>query len=198
MKVKSVGQTVTVSDFFADTKTKKLSPSDENKKTKWVSSQERKNIEKLNNYVSYTAKDATTESALAINKNTSDFDKNAYKLSVDISADDDKGIYKQQKQKIWFDYFFFKLNLGIVFRDRKSKKYVSADSNDKVKKIRTEEGVILPATYKSGRYSKWQEQKKVNFQSESEEASSFRNNSQTRRNFKNGNFCLTKMKNEYF
>ena len=45
-------------------------------------------------------------------------------------------------------------------RDAKKKKYVRADANDK-KKIKTESGVWIPASYKSNRYAKWKERSKL-------------------------------------
>ena len=44
--------------------------------------------------------------------------------------------------------------------DAKKKKYVRADVNDK-KKIKTESGVWIPASYKSNRYAKWKERSKL-------------------------------------
>ena len=44
--------------------------------------------------------------------------------------------------------------------DAKKKKYVRADANDK-KKIKTESGVWIPASYKSNRYAKWKERSKL-------------------------------------
>jgi ATP-dependent RNA helicase DDX54/DBP10 len=48
------------------------------------------------------------------------------------------------------------------FRDRKSKKFVAAEQNQ-VKKIRTEDGTLLPASYRSGRYNSWVEKQKMSF-----------------------------------
>lgn len=56
-----------------------------------------------------------------------------------------------------------KIEFSRIFRDRKKKKFVQADDGSKIKKIRTEEGTLLPATYKSGRYQKWQDQKKIGY-----------------------------------
>ena len=44
--------------------------------------------------------------------------------------------------------------------DGKKKKYVRADANDK-KKIKTESGVWIQASYKSNRYAKWKERSKL-------------------------------------
>lgn len=45
------------------------------------------------------------------------------------------------------------------FRDRKRKKFVMSENH--VKKIRTEEGIWLPATYKSGRYDTWKKHQRI-------------------------------------
>lgn len=50
-------------------------------------------------------------------------------------------------------------------RDRKTKKFVSADQ-DNVKKIRTEDGTLLPASYRAGRYNSWVEKQKVSYADE--------------------------------
>lgn len=52
-----------------------------------------------------------------------------------------------------------------IIRDRKRKKFVTAD-DPKAKKIRTEEGTWVPASYKSGRYENWQKQQKLGYQND--------------------------------
>lgn len=56
--------------------------------------------------------------------------------------------------------------------DVKKKKYVKADANseDSKKKIKTESGVWIPASYKSDRYAKWRERSKLAQMQEAEEA----------------------------
>jgi ATP-dependent RNA helicase DDX54/DBP10 len=55
----------------------------------------------------------------------------------------------------------------MAFRNRKLKRFVgeSGDEPSK-KKIRTEDGTILPATYKSGKYEMWQKKQKMDNQRE--------------------------------
>ena len=55
--------------------------------------------------------------------------------------------------------------------DAKKKKYVKAeqDGDSSKKKIKTESGVWIPASYKSDRYSKWRERSKLEQQLEAEQ-----------------------------
>jgi len=55
--------------------------------------------EKLKNYLTYQPADAFAESSLAVERKN--FDAQARYYSVDISADDDKGLYMQNNQKRW-------------------------------------------------------------------------------------------------
>jgi ATP-dependent RNA helicase DDX54/DBP10 len=52
--------------------------------------------------------------------------------------------------------------LFATFRDRKAKKFVSAEKGS-VKKIRTEDGTLLPASYRSGHYDTWVEKQKMSY-----------------------------------
>ena len=52
--------------------------------------------------------------------------------------------------------------------DVKKKKYVKAEQDEK-KKIKTESGVWIPASYKSDRYAKWRERSKLEQQLEAEQ-----------------------------
>lgn len=57
----------------------------------------------------------------------------------------------------------------LIFRDRKLKKFVSDTGDVSKKKIRTEDGTYLPATYKSGRYEIWQKKQKIKYMNEENE-----------------------------
>lgn len=107
-------QVVTIRDFFDKDKTektpikkiieKKCIAKKEKKlplKKKWISAQDRKEIEKLKNFIAYAPKDAYTEAALAVETKSTNFDAQARQISVDINADDNKGMYREQRQKIW-------------------------------------------------------------------------------------------------
>ncbi|CAD5218391.1 unnamed protein product [Bursaphelenchus okinawaensis] len=112
------------------------------KKPKKRKLDEEKQKEKEQNYLNYRPADQFTERQLAVNDN---FDKAAKEISIDINADDDKGLYKMQHKKTW---------------DRKHKKFIT-DPSASVKRIRTEEGTWVPASYKSGRYEQWTKKQKV-------------------------------------
>lgn len=66
--------------------------------------------------------------------------------------------------------FLSEIILFCVFRDRKKKKFVG-QSNDEPsqKKIRTEEGTWLPASYKTGRYEQWKRDQKLGFKKDEED-----------------------------
>ncbi|XP_046396763.1 ATP-dependent RNA helicase DDX54 [Ischnura elegans] len=93
-------------------------------------------------YIPYTAPDHHTEQGLAINS----FDKDAARFELELGADSEVGLNLKKKIMKW---------------DQKKKKMVSVQENNKIKKIRTESGVWIPATYKSGRYNEWKEKSKI-------------------------------------
>lgn len=116
-------------------------PAKKQKKGKYDAQKER---DKTEHYISYRAADEDTENALQMDSNN--FDHAANAASVEIIADDDRNINKMKSAKKW---------------DRTKKKYVG-ESND-VKRIRTEEGTLVPASFKSGRYEKWQKSNKIKY-----------------------------------
>ncbi|VDL67926.1 unnamed protein product [Nippostrongylus brasiliensis] len=76
-----------------------------------------------------------------------DFARQADGATVEIFADDDKGMYKQKHAKRW---------------DRKKKRFVgTAGDGQDIKRIRTEDGTWLPASYKTGRYEDWKKKQKI-------------------------------------
>uniref|UniRef100_A0A1I7Z817 RNA helicase n=1 Tax=Steinernema glaseri TaxID=37863 RepID=A0A1I7Z817_9BILA len=102
--------------------------------------------EKAEHYIAYAPADAYSEAGLAVDRGFIDAAKSA---AVDISGDDDKSLYKAQHKKVW---------------DRKTKKFIGQSGDDPAKKrIRTEDGTWLPASYKSGRYETWQQQQKTHY-----------------------------------
>ncbi|XP_012231661.1 ATP-dependent RNA helicase DDX54 [Linepithema humile] len=94
-------------------------------------------------YIPYSASDKYTEDGLAVNT----FATEADKAQMDLTADTEEGRHLQTQLKKW---------------DRKKKKMVTIDKDPKAKKIRTESGVWIPATYKTNRYSMWKEKSKIN------------------------------------
>lgn len=96
--------------------------------------------------------DHVSERQLALDK--VDFARQAEGASVDIIMDDDRGMYKQQHGKRW---------------DRRLKKYVGTGDEPANKKIRTEDGTWLPASYKTGKYEEWKQKQKIGFKKDTED-----------------------------
>uniref|UniRef100_A0A914QUP4 RNA helicase n=1 Tax=Panagrolaimus davidi TaxID=227884 RepID=A0A914QUP4_9BILA len=149
----SADETGVIESFDNVVKVTKLNlPQDEKvaepRKAKKRKYDEQKERDKMEHYVSYRAADDETEKGYAVDNNANSFDALAKNSSVDIIADDDKGLYREKGKKKW---------------DRKTKKYVGEQS---IKRIRTEEGTLVPASYKSGRYEKWQTQQKMKYRND--------------------------------
>jgi len=94
------------------------------------------------NYIGYVAKDHHAETGYSL-KNA--FEAQASSAVLDLTGDDENQMKKKKQMMRW---------------DNKKKKYVRAEQDDK-KKIRTESGVWIPASYKSDRYAKWKERSKL-------------------------------------
>lgn len=92
------------------------------------------------NYIPYHSSDKHTEDGLAINS----FERQAQNAELSISTNTQEMNYKPGQKK-W---------------DRIKKKMVSVE-NPKAGKIRTESGIWIPATYKTGRYADWKEKTKT-------------------------------------
>ncbi|CAG9536046.1 unnamed protein product [Cercopithifilaria johnstoni] len=108
--------------------------------------------EKEKHFIDYAPAEANAERGLAVDH---DFNALAKANVIEILADDEVGLYKQEKRKKW---------------DRKLKKFVGgSNGDDSKKKIRTEDGTYLPATYKSGRYERWQKKQKLEYQNNGDE-----------------------------
>ncbi|XP_076642744.1 ATP-dependent RNA helicase DDX54 [Halictus rubicundus] len=93
-------------------------------------------------FIPYSAPDKHTEDGLAVNS----FNTEADKVQMDLTADNEESQRLQAQIKKW---------------DRKKKKMVTVNNDRKIKKIRTESGVWIPASYKSNRYSSWKEKSKI-------------------------------------
>uniref|UniRef100_A0A8R1HV22 RNA helicase n=2 Tax=Caenorhabditis japonica TaxID=281687 RepID=A0A8R1HV22_CAEJA len=113
---------------------------------------EQMRLERENHYVPYMSSDHVSERQLALDK--VDFARQAEGASVDIIMDDDRGMYKQQHGKRW---------------DRRLKKYVGTGDEPANKKIRTEDGTWLPASYKTGKYEEWKQKQKIGFKKNGDE-----------------------------
>lgn len=96
------------------------------------------------NYISYKSKDHVDEDGYAINS----FAKEANTAELSVIGDTAQDQRSHQRLQKW---------------DRKKKKMVNV-VNPKAGKIRTEHGVWIAASYKTGRYDKWKDRTKVDDQ----------------------------------
>lgn len=96
------------------------------------------------NFIAYQAKDHVEEDGYAING----FAKEANSAELSVIGDTAEDQRSHQRLQKW---------------DRKKKKMVNV-VNPKAGKIRTEHGVWISASYKTGRYDKWKERTKVDEQ----------------------------------
>merc|ERR1719361_253612 len=78
------------------------------------------------------------------------FSAQAGEAVLDLTGDDDVEMRRKKVVMRW---------------DNKSKKYVRVGDNDK-KKIKTESGAYISATYKTNRYAKWKERSKMSQQTD--------------------------------
>merc|ERR1712025_746407 len=74
----------------------------------------------------------------------SGFSAQAHGAVLDLTGDDEGEMRKKKGAMVW---------------DKKSKKYVRVQ--DDKKRIKTESGVYISATYKTNRYNKWKERSKL-------------------------------------
>lgn len=96
----------------------------------------------------------------------------AKRASLELGADDEKGLYMATKtsKNVW---------------DRKKKKFVSSQSGQpKVKRIRTEDGGWMPMSYKSGRYERWKQRQNINYQTDEGEIDEREEDNKRRKSFK--------------
>ncbi|XP_037079417.1 LOW QUALITY PROTEIN: ATP-dependent RNA helicase DDX54-like [Pollicipes pollicipes] len=99
------------------------------------------------NYIPYQAKDHHTEAGYSV---TSAFEREASTALLDLAMDDDTRHRRQANAKHW---------------DPKKKKYVGNSNDGKNKKIRTESGVWIPATFqKAGKYDEWKKKTQLDAQ----------------------------------
>lgn len=107
----------------------------------------KKDFEDSRFYLKYQPDDYVREKGLEIDK--SSFNNDLKRATLDLVADDEDQLKRQKHQMIW---------------DRKKKKYVRADQlfsdEKKVKKIKTESGAYISASYQSGLFDKWKTQTK--------------------------------------
>lgn len=99
------------------------------------------------NYLHYKPSDFDTESRLGIGTS---FEQQAAGVSMDITGDEDNTLQQTKSASRW---------------DRKKKKFVKDGGLDpKKKKIRTESGALISASFKSTAYEEWKNKTKVDDQ----------------------------------
>merc|ERR1719445_530003 len=114
---------------------------------------ERRVVKDNENFIGYQSKDHHSEAGYSM---MSGFEAEASKAVLDLTGDDGCLMKKKKTLMRW---------------DAKKKKYVKADAGeDSKKKIKTESGVWIPASYKTDRYAKWRERSKLTQMQEAEEA----------------------------
>merc|ERR1712080_100671 len=94
------------------------------------------------NYIGYHPKDHHTEAGYSLMRG---FEAQASNAVLDFTGDDDNAMRKKKNIMRW---------------DVKKKKYVKSEQDDQ-KKIKTESGVWIPASYKSDRYKKWKQRSRI-------------------------------------
>lgn len=113
--------------------------------------QKKENFKDDEFYIEYKPKDFHTETGLTLGSNQANFAKESSTVSFDMLGDDDQLMRKQKGQhKVW---------------DRKRKKFVNAqDVGSGAKKIKTESGSRISASYKKNLYEDWKKRSKVDEQ----------------------------------
>ena len=101
------------------------------------------------NYIPYQASDHHAEAGYSLQTG---FNAQVNGAVMDIGGDEDAEIRKRKGAIVW---------------DKKSKKYVKVQ--DDKKRIKTESGVYISATYKTNRYARWKEKSKLAQQQETGE-----------------------------
>ncbi|XP_065897947.1 ATP-dependent RNA helicase DDX54-like [Dysidea avara] len=95
-------------------------------------------------YVPYTPADLHTERGLSLGM--SGFEQQAAGAVLDLTQDEERDMKKTKSIKKW---------------DRKRKRFIGESETTKKKKLKTESGHWIDATYKSGIYEEWKSKHKV-------------------------------------
>ncbi|CAN8027400.1 unnamed protein product [Ixodes persulcatus] len=105
-------------------------------------------------YIPHFSSDFHSEKGLELEKT---FEQQASQAVLDLTADDEKMLRKQKSTMKW---------------DRKKKRFVREGNDDpKKKKIRTESGAWIPASYKSDVYKQWKRKSQVDARDDDDEDS---------------------------
>jgi len=106
-------------------------------------------------YIPYLPKDHHTELGLSVGTT---FDRQVQEAVMDLTGDDSDLLKKQNSMQKW---------------DQKKKRFVSMgnDLSQNKKKIKTESGVWIAASYKSDRYKNWMQKSKAEHQGDDDDGS---------------------------
>ncbi|KAG8190766.1 hypothetical protein JTE90_024892 [Oedothorax gibbosus] len=111
-----------------------------------VTFQDRNNrFKDTEHYLPYVSSEHYKEKGLGLE---STFERQAEGAVLDLTLDEGNNV-KQKHSRHW---------------DRKKKKFVHEDNQERSKKMKTESGVWIPKSYKSDLYKKWQEKNKIKYQ----------------------------------
>uniref|UniRef100_A0A5S6QUV7 RNA helicase n=1 Tax=Trichuris muris TaxID=70415 RepID=A0A5S6QUV7_TRIMR len=95
-------------------------------------------------FVPFAPSDLHSEQGLSVNQKS--FAATAESAVVDFLDDDSKDIHAKDNRMKW---------------DRKRKRFVGNSGEERAKKIKTESGVWIPASYKSDKYNAWRQKLKM-------------------------------------
>lgn len=162
-------------DFESENLVIKINNDNSDKKRLSKAEKRQQPIIDAQHYIPYKPKNFNMEKALGINSN---FNREMSDAAMDMVHDDRDDMRRNLQKQKW---------------DRKKKKFVSVQSTlDKEKKIRTESGNYIKASYKSNLYAKWLKNQKVLEKGDSDDE-------QARDNKKNKKFFGSKLaENRYF
>ncbi|CAG0902961.1 unnamed protein product [Darwinula stevensoni] len=95
-------------------------------------------------FIHYSAPDSHSEQGLGVERTV--FEREAKAAVLDFTMDDDEAMQRQKNSYKW---------------DRKRKKFIKGGQEPKGKKIKSESGAWVSASYKGDRYEKWKKHHKV-------------------------------------
>jgi len=121
----------------------------------------KKEFKKDDNYIAYEPADKHTEAGYELDKG---FHAQANNASLDLNADADEDNRRRK---------------GVVKWDSKKKNYVKVQ--DDQKRIKTESGVYIPASYKTNRYQRWKDKTKIDQKDEQDDGDEKSGNADYRR-----------------
>ncbi|XP_074656567.1 ATP-dependent RNA helicase DDX54-like [Tubulanus polymorphus] len=115
-------------------------------------------------YIPYKPKDFASEKGLSLG---SSFDQQAASATLDLTGDDAREMKTMNSAVRW---------------DRKKKKFVGVENQGNKKKIKTESGAWIPASYKSNSYKQWVAKTKITSREEADDDNDDSNEEKDRNN----------------